>query len=68
MASELQELFAELNKVAGEEKKKFAEKVKADSDLQSMFSQLSEIKKENDKEKEGQTKWLYKSKKQNSIY
>ena len=52
MASELQELFAELNKVAGEEKKKFAEKVKADSDLQSMFSQLSEIKKENDKEKE----------------
>ena len=52
MASELQELFAELNKVAGEEKKKFAEKVKADNDLQSMFSQLSEIKKENDKEKE----------------
>lgn len=52
MASELQELFAELNKVAGEEKKKFAEKVKADSDLQSMFSQLTEIKKENDKEKE----------------
>jgi hypothetical protein len=52
MASELQELFAELNKVAGEEKKKFAEKVKNDSDLQSMFSQLSEIKKENDKEKE----------------
>ena len=52
MASELQELFSELNKVAGEEKKKFAEKVKADNDLQSMFSQLSEIKKENDKEKE----------------
>ena len=52
MASELQELFSELNKVAGEEKKKFAEKVKADNDLQSIFSQLSEIKKENDKEKE----------------
>jgi hypothetical protein len=48
MASELQEMMAELNKAASEEKKKFVEKVRNDDDIQSMFSQLAELKKETD--------------------
>ena len=48
MASEIQKMMAELNQAAAEEKKKFVEKVRNDNDLQSMFAQLSEIKKETD--------------------
>ncbi len=48
MASEIQKMMAELNQAASDEKKKFVEKVRNDNDLQSMFAQLSEIKKETD--------------------
>ena len=48
MASEIQKMMAELNQAASEEKKKFVEKVRNDDDIQSMFAQLSEIKKEAD--------------------
>ena len=46
MASELSKFFEEISS----EKSKFAEKVKNDTDLQSMFSQIVELK-ESDKEK-----------------
>ena len=48
MASEIQKMMAELNQAATEEKKKFVDKVRNDTDIQSMFAQLSEIKKEAD--------------------
>ena len=48
MASELSKFFEEISS----EKSKFAEKVKNDTDLQSMFSQIAELKKESDKRKE----------------
>ena len=44
MASELSKFFEEISS----EKSKFAEKVKNDTDLQSMFSQIAELKKESD--------------------
>ena len=48
MASELSKFFEEISS----EKSKFAEKVKNDTDLQSMFGQIAELKKESDKRKE----------------
>lgn len=48
MASELSKFFEEISS----EKSKFAEKVKNDADLQSMFGQIAELKKESDKRKE----------------
>jgi len=48
MANELSKFFEEISS----EKSKFAEKVKNDADLQSMFGQIAELKKESDKRKE----------------
>ena len=48
MASELSKFFEEISS----EKSKFAEKVKNDTDLQSMFGQIAKLKKESDKRKE----------------
>ena len=60
MTSKLQEFVSELNKNDANEKKKFAEKVKNDNDLQSLFSQLSEIKEEEDKKKQREKEALEK--------
>lgn len=60
MTSKLQEFVSELNKNDANEKKKFAEKVKNDNDLQSLFSQLSEIKEEEDKRKQKEKEALEK--------
>ena len=53
MASELSKFFEEISS----EKSKFAEKVKNDTDLQSMFGQIAELKKESDKRKRYWYRW-----------